>query len=216
MPQGFAKQGYILKIKKSLYRPKQSPRNFFLQLKGQLKRVGLKPSNADQCLFVSNVICLVYVDDTLFCEQNEGYCNHHCRSTEMELEEEDDLASFLGVHIKRHPDSTIHLTQKGFINRVIKALIHNFLIDGYVDADFAGMWGYKDKQDPSCIKSCTGYVICIIIALCSRSVNFKLTLLLPQWKQGIPPSPWQCKLYSHSNILLWPSSKASVLLNLVV
>jgi hypothetical protein len=34
-------------------------------------------------------------------------------------------------------------------------------IDCYVDANFAGLWGYKDKQDPPCIKSRTGYVIFI-------------------------------------------------------
>jgi hypothetical protein len=34
-------------------------------------------------------------------------------------------------------------------------------IDCYVDADFAGLWGYEDKQDPSSIKSRTGYVIFI-------------------------------------------------------
>jgi hypothetical protein len=32
-------------------------------------------------------------------------------------------------------------------------------IDGFVDADFAGQWPYKDKADSSCVKSCTGYVI---------------------------------------------------------
>jgi hypothetical protein len=34
-------------------------------------------------------------------------------------------------------------------------------IDCYVDADFAGMWGFEDKQDPSCVKSHTGFIICI-------------------------------------------------------
>jgi hypothetical protein len=34
-------------------------------------------------------------------------------------------------------------------------------IDCYVDADLAGLWGYEDKQDPSCVKSRTGYVISI-------------------------------------------------------
>ncbi len=34
-------------------------------------------------------------------------------------------------------------------------------IDVYVDADFAGLWPYEDKQDPSCVKSRTGFVICI-------------------------------------------------------
>jgi len=34
-------------------------------------------------------------------------------------------------------------------------------IDCYVDADFAGLWPYEDKHDPSCVKSRTGFVICI-------------------------------------------------------
>ncbi len=32
-------------------------------------------------------------------------------------------------------------------------------IDAYPDADFAGMYGYERHDDPSCMKSCTGYVI---------------------------------------------------------
>ena len=32
-------------------------------------------------------------------------------------------------------------------------------LDCHVDADFAGLWGYEDDQDPVCIRSCTGYVM---------------------------------------------------------
>ena len=34
-------------------------------------------------------------------------------------------------------------------------------IDCYVDADFAGLWNVEDNQDPHCVKSRTGYVICV-------------------------------------------------------
>ena len=34
-------------------------------------------------------------------------------------------------------------------------------IDVYVDADFAGLWPYEDKQDPTCAKSRTRFVICL-------------------------------------------------------
>jgi hypothetical protein len=34
-------------------------------------------------------------------------------------------------------------------------------MDVYVDADFVGLWTHEDNQDPSCVKSCTGFVICI-------------------------------------------------------
>lgn len=34
-------------------------------------------------------------------------------------------------------------------------------IDAYCDADFAGLWSYEDSLDPSCVKSQTGFVICL-------------------------------------------------------
>jgi hypothetical protein len=34
-------------------------------------------------------------------------------------------------------------------------------IECYLDADFAGLWGYEDTQNPSCVKSRTEYVIFI-------------------------------------------------------
>ena len=37
----------------------------------------------------------------------------------------------------------------------------HFEIDCYVDADFAGLWGYENPIDPSVAKSRTGFVICI-------------------------------------------------------
>jgi hypothetical protein len=259
MPRGFSRPGHVLKLHKSLYGLKQSPRNFFLHLKGQLEQVGLKQSEADPCLFMSEkVVCLVYVDDTLFYAQDQSDIDDVITNlkTEMEVEEEDDVAGFLGVHIDRREDGTIHLTQKGLIDRIIKslnigdlpmkntpsdygclgkdehgdppdstfnypsvigmfgylhghsrpditfavsqcarfthsprrshekalerigqylkgtknrglifkpALTDEFLIDCYVDADFAGLWGYEDPQDPSCVKSRTGYVICIMV-----------------------------------------------------
>ncbi len=34
-------------------------------------------------------------------------------------------------------------------------------IDCYPDADFAGLWNRDDKNDPHCIRSQTGYIICL-------------------------------------------------------
>ncbi|MGH3055162.1 MAG: reverse transcriptase domain-containing protein, partial [Gaiellaceae bacterium] len=35
----------------------------------------------------------------------------------------------------------------------------NYVLDCYVDADFAGLWGYEDSQDPVCVRSRTGYTL---------------------------------------------------------
>ena len=37
----------------------------------------------------------------------------------------------------------------------------SFEVDCFVDADFAGLWPHEDKLDPTCVKSRTGYVICL-------------------------------------------------------
>lgn len=34
-------------------------------------------------------------------------------------------------------------------------------VDCYADADFAGLWGSENAQDPTCVKSRTGYVLVV-------------------------------------------------------
>ena len=68
MPLGFAqflKDGTkkCLKLKKTLYRLRQSPRAFW----PKNETCGLEQSKFDFCLFVgTKVICVVYVDDLIF------------------------------------------------------------------------------------------------------------------------------------------------------
>jgi hypothetical protein len=68
MPRGFYQPGKVLKLKRSLYGLRQSPRNFFQHLKSKLESIGFEANdNIDPCLFLSDkVICLVYVNDTCF------------------------------------------------------------------------------------------------------------------------------------------------------
>ena len=35
----------------------------------------------------------------------------------------------------------------------------DFRLEAYVDADFTGLWGIKETQDSTCVKSRTGYLI---------------------------------------------------------
>jgi hypothetical protein len=259
MPRGFSQPGKVLKLKRSLYGLRQSPRNFFQHLKSKLESVGFVSNEAvDPCLFISDrVICLVYVDDTLFFSPKEEYINdviEKLSKAELELEVENSVAGFLGVHIERNnADGSVKLTQSGLAKRIIDALnvthmprkftpatliplvkdedgeppnaaysyatsvigmmlylqghsrpdityavsqcarfvhsprrshetaleqIGQYLkgtldeglilkpsdhldIDVFVDADFAGLWPHEDKQDPTCVKSCTGFVICL-------------------------------------------------------
>ncbi|CAJ1969020.1 unnamed protein product [Cylindrotheca closterium] len=128
MPRGFAKEGKVLKLNKSLYGLKQSPVNFFNFIKGKLENAGFESQEeVDPCLFISDkVICLVYVDNTLFFSPKEEYINEAIESLNSQgvaVEIEDSVAGFLGVHIKRdESNKTIKLKQKGLTERIIEAL----------------------------------------------------------------------------------------------
>jgi hypothetical protein len=256
MPRGYRQEGKVLKLKRSLYGLRQSPKNFFEHLKEKLESLGFEQSSADPCLFIQDkMICITYVDDCLFyapLKEDIDVMIERLRSeAEMELTEEDDVAGFLGVKIETQSDGKkMELTQVGLIDRIIVAmgleaattkktpagagslpknedgppcnenfnyasvvgmlmylaghsrpdiafavhqcarythcpkLIHEqalkhigryllgtrergliiepsqeLKVDLYVDAAFAGLWGYEDKQDPSCVKSRTGFVV---------------------------------------------------------
>jgi hypothetical protein len=119
MPHGFSQPGKVLKLNRSLYGLKQSPRNFFQHLKGKLENIGFKSAEAvDPCLFISDkVICLVYVDDTLFYSPRQEYIDEVIQQLQeqgMDLEVKGSVAGFLGVHIERNEqDDSIKLTQRG-------------------------------------------------------------------------------------------------------
>jgi len=66
-------------------------------------------------------------------------------------------------------------------------------IDTYPDADFAGLYGYKDNNDPVCVRSRTGYVITVSgcpIYWSSKLQNETATSTLPNRGSinSIPPS----------------------------
>jgi hypothetical protein len=50
---------------------------------------------------------------------------------------------------------------KGMLNKgPVLTPSRSLKIHCYPDADFAGLWTRDDKQDPHCVQSCMGYVIC--------------------------------------------------------
>ena len=142
MPRGFQKEGKVLRLNKALYGLKSAPIAFFTFLKGNLEAIGFKQAtDVDPCLFTSKkVICLVYVDDTLLCAKDmkdiDEVIRQLTKERKMALEVEDDVAGFLGVDIKRNPDTgVITLKQDGLKKRIIEALQLDDLPAVYTPAD---------------------------------------------------------------------------------
>eukprot|EP00804_Cyclotella_cryptica_P017057 CCRYP_003306-RA/>CCRYP_003306-RA protein AED:0.08 eAED:-0.00 QI:0/-1/0/1/-1/0/1/0/182 len=67
MHQGFKEQGIVLKLKKTLYGLRQSPRAFWLYLTEKMNLCGMEQATFDPCLFIgAEVMCICYVDDLIF------------------------------------------------------------------------------------------------------------------------------------------------------
>ena len=138
MPMGFAQYGkngkkQCLKLKKTLYGLRQSPRAFWKYITVKLEQCGLEQSKFDPCLFIGpEVICVVYVDDLIFWSKDVPLINGvamQLRELGVDLEQEDDAAGFLGVTLDRDgPSGLLEMKQTGLIKRVIEAL---GLDDGY-------------------------------------------------------------------------------------
>ena len=128
MPKGFRKRGTILKLRRSLYGLKQSPRNFFNHLKDNLqsKTLNFIQSQHDPCLFFGkNCIIITYVDDCLFFSKDIQEIDRvidQLRYQGMSLNKEEDVAGFLGINISRLPSGDIEMTQRGLIDRIITTL----------------------------------------------------------------------------------------------
>ena len=71
-------------------------------------------------------------------------------------------APFSHCPMKGHEDSVKHIVRY-LIGTKEKGLIfaphEDIVLEAYADADFAGLWNVEDPQDPTCVKSRTGYVI---------------------------------------------------------
>jgi hypothetical protein len=155
MPRGFAQPGKVLKLRKSLYGLTQSSRNFFQHLQSKLHAIGFESCSADPCLFVSDkCICLVYVDDTLLFARNKKDIDDTIaalRACNLDLEEEDDVAGFLGILIDRRSDGSIELRQEGLIQRVIDALHVDHLPPKRTPARLGVLGSDPEGDPPNCL-----------------------------------------------------------------
>ena len=128
MPPLYGKDGYVWRLKKSLYGLRQSPLNFFTHLKQELEARKWITSEHDPCLFYKGgITCLVYVDDCLFFGKKDELITKEIqllkkpKPNSLALEEESDVAGFLGILLHRSEEGIV-LKQTGLIERIITSL----------------------------------------------------------------------------------------------
>jgi hypothetical protein len=121
----------VLHLLKSLYGLRQAPRTFFEKLKAGLEERGWIQSEIDPCLFMkAGMICVVYVDDTIFASANEDDLEREITSLGIstdaqrhtfQLRNEGEVSAFLGIQIKKTGSKEFLLTQTGLIDKVLAA-----------------------------------------------------------------------------------------------
>ena len=110
---GNGKSIKVCKVRKALYGLKQSGRKWFKKLDHELRRLGLKPTDADPCIYVrsgdSLVIVSVYVDDILIASNNAEWMDHVKTSLSYMFEIKDlgKIHYCLGVEFHQDEDSKV-------------------------------------------------------------------------------------------------------------
>jgi hypothetical protein len=127
MPLDFRIPGKVLKLKKTLYGLCQPPCDFWKYLVEKTAICGMVQSKLDQCLFhEKKVICISYVKDLIFWARDERDIHHiamKLRQVGVDLEQETDVAGFLGIRIEHDPDTgLLEMKQEGLTLCIIEAI----------------------------------------------------------------------------------------------
>ena len=142
IPPGFDSSrntGKVLRLHRSLYGLKQSPRVWFDRFRQAMLKRGYRQSNADHTLFHKHsnnkvAILIVYVDDIVMTgnDTEEIVGLKHHLAQEFEVKDLGHLRYFLGIEVLRSKKG-IFLTQRKYILDLLKE---------------TGMYGSKPAATP--------------------------------------------------------------------
>ena len=124
IPPGFntvQTEGKVLKLRRSLYGLKQSPRAWFGRFRKAMLKLGFSQSNADHTLFYKRcggklTILIVYVDDIVITgddDQGIERVKQHLRN-EFEVKDLGEMRYFLGIEVSRSSRG-IYLSQRKYV-----------------------------------------------------------------------------------------------------
>ncbi|PLW34541.1 hypothetical protein PCASD_12926 [Puccinia coronata f. sp. avenae] len=117
--------GYGLKLQKSLYGLKQSPRCWYKALRTFFESINFKPAGADPCLFIHQDIdrpCFVFVhvDDMVIFGPDVQFFKDQITSR-FEMEDLGECKWVLGMRVARDLErKTVSLCQDRYINEVLE------------------------------------------------------------------------------------------------
>lgn len=120
--------GYVLRLKKSLYGLRQSPKCWNIRFHEYISSLGFKRSSADYCLYVKYtrdkcVYLVLYVDDMLICGNDFRAIDDLKISLNSEFKMNDlgEVSMFMGMNIHHNSSKGIlEIDQEDYIERILE------------------------------------------------------------------------------------------------
>lgn len=125
--------GMYLKLKKTLYGLKRSPRHFYDLAKRLLLSIGLKQHESSPCLFYGTILpgqpplyLGLYVDDFIYFSKSRGVEKEFEKrfGEKIDIDFNGQIGYFLGINFqcKRHQDNTVSIlaNQEAFIDNLVE------------------------------------------------------------------------------------------------
>jgi hypothetical protein len=120
--------GYVLRLKKSLYGLKQSPRCFNVALDEYLRSEGFRPNQADPCLYMYSkgkdfMMLAVHVDDQLIASNNRAILDAFKRrlNERFECKDQGPVSYFLGFNVIRdRKERLLSISQEHYLEQLLR------------------------------------------------------------------------------------------------
>ncbi|KAG5861467.1 hypothetical protein JTB14_037672 [Gonioctena quinquepunctata] len=116
----------VLKLKKSLYGSKKSPKYWNKKFNECLESHSFIKSKADYCLYImknigNNLYLLLFVDDLLLLGDDEQVIEEikTTLNENFKINDLDGVSNYLGISIVQKKD-TIEMSQKGYLENVLQ------------------------------------------------------------------------------------------------
>jgi hypothetical protein len=126
-PEGlYCPEGYVLRLRKSLYGLKQSGREWYIEACKGLGELGFQPIFSEPSIFTTpdrRILIGLYVDDMLILGKDPSDINRVVKGIEKRWKIKDlgEVNMILGIKVTRDRKSRrIFLDQEGYINEVVK------------------------------------------------------------------------------------------------
>ncbi|PKI39857.1 hypothetical protein CRG98_039762 [Punica granatum] len=128
-PEGFNDDSHkVCRLKKSIYRLKQTSRQWYLKFHKVITSFGFFKNLVDQCIYLkvsgSKFIFLVlYVDDILLASNDLGLLEETKQflSTNFEMKDMGETSYVIGIEIHRgRKQRTLGLSQKAYIDKILQ------------------------------------------------------------------------------------------------